>query len=50
MGEAKALRLDALFGFVKIGDCWGACYDYSGGDALEGRGIGNIGAADRGEG
>ena len=50
MGEAELLRLNALFGFVMIGDCCGASYDYGGGYALEGRGIGDIGAADGGEG
>ena len=50
MREAELLRLKALFGFVMIGDCWGACYDYGGGNALEGRSIGNIGTADGGEG
>ena len=44
------LGLRPLFGFVEIGDCWCACYDYCRGDALEGRGIGDLGAADRGEG
>ena len=44
------LGLGALLGFVEIGDCWGACDDYCRGDALKGRGIGDLGAADRGEG
>ena len=44
------LGLLPLFGFVEIGDRCGACYDYRGRDALEGRGVGNLGATDRGEG
>ena len=50
MGDAEVLGLGALFGFVEVGDCWGACYDYCGGDALEGRGIGDLGTANRGKG
>ncbi len=44
------LGLGALFGFIEVGDCWGACYDYGGGNALEGGGIGDLRATDRGEG
>lgn len=50
MGYAEVLGLGPLFGFVEIRYCRGACYDYCGGDALEGCGIGDLGAADRGEG
>ena len=50
MGDADVLGLLPLFGFMEIGDRCGACYDYSRRDALEGRGIRNLGAADWGEG
>lgn len=49
MGDADVLGLGPLLGFVEIGDCCGACYDYCGGGALEGCGVGDLGAADWGE-